>query len=296
VAAQFDVLDRETHRKALFEALRARDVYRKLTEELKEKLEKLERGLIGPKSERFKVDNEAQLSLQLLTELLGAREADFADAQQAADELLKQAEAEASAGDGGSGDGSGDEEAETCDPKPHGRPQKPTGRSTKGERVQRVTIELIPEEVKRLGLDAFERIGEERSTTTERRISSLVEVTIVRPKFRAKTAEAVQAVQSERAAHGTAAEANPQSWITVAAVPDAPLPRSMAGPGLLANVIVCRFDDHLPYNRLENVYEREGTPLAHPQICLTRPLPDTGGYRRAGASCSASCGRRAGSC
>jgi hypothetical protein len=52
----------------------------------------------------------------------------------------------------------------------------------------------------------------------------------------------------------------------------------MAGPGLLANVIVCRFDDHLPYNRLENVYEREGTPLAHPQICLTRPLPDTGGY------------------
>ncbi|HKI63763.1 MAG TPA: IS66 family transposase, partial [Burkholderiales bacterium] len=35
----------------------------------------------------------------------------------------------------------------------------------------------------------------------------------------------------------------------------------MAGPGLLANVIVRRFDDYLPYNRLENVYEREGMRL-----------------------------------
>jgi len=32
----------------------------------------------------------------------------------------------------------------------------------------------------------------------------------------------------------------------------------MAGPGLLANVIVRRFDDHLPYNWLESVFEREG--------------------------------------
>ena len=35
----------------------------------------------------------------------------------------------------------------------------------------------------------------------------------------------------------------------------------MAGPGLLANLITRRFDDHLPYNRLENVYEREGMRL-----------------------------------
>lgn len=32
VAAQFDVLDRETHKTALLEAIRARDVYRRLVE------------------------------------------------------------------------------------------------------------------------------------------------------------------------------------------------------------------------------------------------------------------------
>jgi hypothetical protein len=34
-----------------------------------------------------------------------------------------------------------------------------------------------------------------------------------------------------------------------------------AGRGLLANLAPRRFDDHLPYNRLENVYEREGMRL-----------------------------------
>lgn len=257
VAAQFDVLDSDTHRKALLEAIRARDVYRKLIDELKEKVEKLERGLIGPKSERFKGGDDSQLSLQILAQLLGASDVEGADAKQLADELLAQAEAEAQAaagdGEGGGNDGT--------DEKPHRPPRKPTGRSTKGQQVQRVTIEMVPDEVKRLGLDAFERIGEETSTTIERRVSSLVEVVVVRPKFLAKTDEAVQAVKDARAERGTLPEQEPKSWITLAAAPELPLLRSMAGPGLLANVIVRRFDDHLPYNRLENVYEREGMRL-----------------------------------
>lgn len=56
-------------------------------------------------------------------------------------------------------------------------------------------------------------------------------------------------------------EEEPQSWITIAPAPELPLPRVMAGPGLLANVATRRFDDVLPYNRLENVYEREGMRL-----------------------------------
>lgn len=51
------------------------------------------------------------------------------------------------------------------------------------------------------------------------------------------------------------------SWITIAQPLVLPIARAMVGPGLLANVIVRRFDDHLPYNRLENVYEREGMRL-----------------------------------
>jgi len=260
VAAQFDVLDSDTHRKALLEAIRARDVYRKLIDQLTEENEKLKRGLVGPKSERFKGD-DSQLSLQVLAELLGTTRVEGVDAKQLADELLAQAQAEAQAdaGDGGGDDGT--------DETPHRRPRKPTGRSTKGEHVARMTIELVPEEVKRLGLDAFERIGQESCTTVERRISSLVEVTVLRPKFRAKTEQAVQAVKDARAQDGPLPEPAPQSWITVAPAPELPLPRAMAGPGLLANVIVRRFDDHLPYNRLENVYEREGMRLGRSTLC-----------------------------
>jgi transposase len=125
--------------------------------------------------------------------------------------------------------------------------------------MSKMTIEMIPDEVKRLGLDAFERIGEETSTTIERRVSSLIEITVVRPKFRAKTAEAIEAVRDEREVPADSEE--PQSWITTAPAPERPLPGVRAGPGLLANVAVRRFDDHLPYNRLENIYEREGMRL-----------------------------------
>jgi len=254
VAAQFESLDSDTHRKALLEAIRARDAYRKLIDELKEKIAKLELGLIGPKSERFKQEDDPQLSLQVLAELLGKHEAQAQDHEQLAAELLAQVEAEAAAGGDGGGEDGGDEHV-------HRRPHRPTGRATRGEHVQKLTIELVPDEVKQLGLDAFERIGQESATTIERRVSSLVEVTVVRPKFRAKTAEAEQAVQEERAARGTLPELPPESWITTAPAPELPLPRCMAGPGLLANVIVRRFDDHLPYNRLESIYEREGMRL-----------------------------------
>jgi hypothetical protein len=44
VAAQFEALDQDTHKTALLEAIRARDVYRRLVEDLKDKVEKLERG------------------------------------------------------------------------------------------------------------------------------------------------------------------------------------------------------------------------------------------------------------
>lgn len=257
VVAQFDVLDSDTHRRALLEAVRARDVYRQLIDELKDEIDKLKLGLIGPKSERYKGEDDAQLSLQVLSELLGREGVEGADAAQLAQELLTEAEQEAKAALGSDGD-----EPDSAGEQPHRRPRKPTGRrAARNDRVHKVTWERLPEEVQRLGLDAFERIGEERMTTVERRVSAVFEVTIVRPKFRAKTDEAVEAVKQARAERGALPEQQPHSWITVAAPIEPPVPRAMAGPGLLANVIVRRFDDHLPYNRLENVYEREGMRL-----------------------------------
>lgn len=257
VAEQFDALDSDTHRQALLEAIRARDVYRKMIDELQEKLQKLEQGLLGPKSQRFKGENDAQLSLQLLAELLDKEVKADADAKELAEQLAAQAEVEAQADEGEEDGGDGDNDGNG---KAHTRTRKPTGRKT-ARAMPRVRVEVLPEEVRRLGLDAFERVGEETCTTIERRVSSLVEVTTVRPKFRAKTDEAVQAVKRSRQEAGTLPEQEPESWITIAQPLELPIVRGIAGPGLLANVIVRRFDDHLPYNRLENVYEREGMRL-----------------------------------
>lgn len=258
VAAQFDSLDSETHRRALFEALRARDVYRKMIDELKEKIAKLEQGLIGPKSQRFKGESDAQLSLQLLAELLGKHAEADDSAQRLAEELLARAESDAQLADAAGG---GEDDGGPGGDQPHRRPRKPTGRKTARQDVAKLRIEMLPDEVKKLGLDAFVRIGEETATTLERRVSSLVEVTVVRPKFRAKSDDAVQAVKLARQEQGSFTTDEPESWITIASPLMLPLPRTMVGPSLLANVIVRRFDDHLPYNRLENVYEREGMRL-----------------------------------
>jgi transposase len=260
VAAQFDALDSDTHKTALLEAIRARDAYRRLVEDLKDKVDKLERGLIGPKSERFKGADDPQLSLQILGELLGRASVEEADAQRLAQELLAKAEQEAVAGDvDDAADGDGND---GDDDKVHRRPRKPTGRNTaRTDVVHKVTIERLPEEVQRLGLDAFERIGEDRLTTTERRVAALFEVTVIRPKFRAKTDAAVEAVRQARIEHGALPEVEPKNWITQASAAEPPLAGARVGPGLLANVAVRRFDDHLPYNRLENVYEREGMRL-----------------------------------
>ena len=256
VAAQFDVLDDDTRKKALHEAIRARDAYRKLIDELQGEVEKLKLGLIGPKTQRFKGEDDSQLSLAVLAELLGQQDIEGADAKDLAAQLAAKAEAEALAGAGDGGDGDDEEEDEGA----HRKKRKRTGRKTAKE-LPKVLLEVVPDEVKRLGTDAFERIGQETSTTIERRTSSLVELTVVRPKFRAKSSEAEAAVQYERAARETLPQEAPQAWITVAPPPELPIERGMAGPGLLANVIVRRFDDHLPYNRLENVYEREGMRL-----------------------------------
>lgn len=46
-----------------------------------------------------------------------------------------------------------------------------------------------------------------------------------------------------------------------------PIPRSLCGPGLLADTIVRRWQDHLPLHRLERVYGREGLELPRSTVC-----------------------------
>jgi len=139
-------------------------------------------------------------------------------------------------------------DAETQTVKEHER-RKPTGRQPLPEQLPRIEIEIIPPEVQQRGLEAFERIGEETSETVERRPASIVVVRTVRPKY----------VPKEDAPH--------LPKVLQAPAVEMPIPRALAGPGLLADTIVKRWQDHAPLHRMERMYGRDGLPLARSTIC-----------------------------
>jgi hypothetical protein len=69
--------------------------------------------------------------------------------------------------------------------------------------------------------------------------------------------------------------------VVIAAVkPAPPIAKGLPGPGLLAHLIVSKYQDHLPLHRLERIYERQGVFLPRSTLCdwlaasaaLLRPL------------------------
>jgi transposase len=213
-----------------------REQYRKLYLETMERCRKLERGLLGQKSEKLR-DDGAQLSMSMLEMMLGEREAAKVDAMIA-------------------------EAAGKQTVKEHER-AKPTGRKPIPDHLPRVEIEVLPPEVERGGLDAFERIGEDVTEVIERRPASLVVARVIKPKF----------VRKDRQRGGA-------TEVLVGSTPELPIARGLAGPGLLADTIVKRWQDHLPLHRLEGIYTRDGLDLARSTMCgwhgelaeLVRPL------------------------
>jgi transposase len=185
-----------------------------------ERCRKLERGLIGQKAERLP-SNEWQLSLAVLASVLGERAVDDAVSAAAVEEV-----------------------------RAHQR-KKPVGRNALPEDMPRVEIEILPEEVQRGGLDAFERIGEDTAEVLEHRPASMVMVRIIKPKFVRKDRE-----------RGAATE------VFVGSTPELPIPRSVAGPGLLADTLVKRWLDHLPLHRLGRHHAREGAGRVDAEVWL----------------------------
>jgi transposase len=204
-------------------AARERDEYRALYLETMERCRKLERGILASKSEHLP-DTGAQLSLDVLSLVLGDRQRAELDAALAA------------------------ANAEQLIPE-HTR-RKPTGRKPLPEHLPRVEIQVLPPEVERMGLDAFERIGEDVSEVIERRPASLVVTRVVRPKFVAKDRQR-----------------DAETEVFVAEPLELPIPRGLAGPGMLADTIVKRWQDHMPLNRLEDMYGRDGLELARSTMC-----------------------------
>ena len=206
-------------RSALQTAQQERDAYHQLYLDMLERCRKLERGLLAQGSEK-RPKNEQQLSLDMLGMMLSERE---------------KAEIEALP-------------AEHIEVKGHTRQHR--GRNLIPESLPRVDIEIIPDEVQREGLDAFERIGEEVTEVIERRPGAFVVARIIKPKF----------VRRDRDRNGA-------TEVLVGATPRLPIERGVAGPGLLADTIVRRWQDHSPLNRLEGIYARDGIELARSTMC-----------------------------
>ena len=206
-------------KESLAAAEQARDAYHELYLEMMQRCRKLERGLLGKSAERVAGDG-SQLSLDVIGMMLGEREA-------AAIETL---------------------EAEAKTVREHKR-RKPTGRKPIPDELPRVEIEVLPDEVQREGLDAFERIGQEVTEVVERRPASLVVARIIKPKF----------VRKDR--DRSCAD------VFVGSTPSLPIERGLGGPGLLADTLVKRWQDHLPLHRLEDVYGRDGIELRRSTVC-----------------------------
>jgi transposase len=55
--------------------------------------------------------------------------------------------------------------------------------------------------------------------------------------------------------------------VVTAPKPAAPIEKGRPGPGLLAQVVVSKYGDHLPLNRLEGIFQRYGAQLSRKTMC-----------------------------
>lgn len=102
------------------------------------------------------------------------------------------------------------------------------------ETLPRVDIYVLPDDVQRRGLDAYTKIAEDVSEVLERRSASMVVARIIKPKFMLK-------------------DSGDATTVLQASTPRLPIERGLAGPGMLTDTLVKRWDDHLPLNRLEKI-------------------------------------------
>ncbi len=125
--------------------------------------------------------------------------------------------------------------------------QTPHGRQVLPEHLPLERIELpVPPEVE-AEPDAFKKIGEDLSETLERRPATLVRVQIVRPKY--------------------ARKGDDTAGVIASTLPTKPIEKGMAGPGLMAHVIISKYADHIPLNRQEGIFAREKIVLGRSTLC-----------------------------
>jgi transposase len=122
------------------------------------------------------------------------------------------------------------------DPLPH------PGRNKLPDHLRREEIVIEPVNIPQ----GSKRIGQLETEVLEYKAAELYVKRYVRPKYLAP--------ESNAAAF---------SQIITAPLPDMPLPKCIAGPGLLAQMIIDKFVDHLPLHRQMQRFERSGVKLPY---------------------------------
>jgi len=223
--------------------------------ELLVEIETWKRRLFGQKAERVR-HSEAQTSLLELLEQMGRLKqgdldtAEVAELAEVADELLDDLRDEAN------------EDKEGKGKKSEAKKAKKGG--TKGRRNLDVTdlpahrIVIYPVGIT-VGDEQFVKVGEEVSRHIDYQPHSHVVIEIIRPKF----IEASKA--SSPASSVTSSE--PAVKFLVADAPELPISKGLAGPGLIANVVVRKYADHLPLHRQERIFQRDGVPFSRSTLC-----------------------------
>ncbi|HTV19844.1 MAG TPA: IS66 family transposase [Polyangiaceae bacterium] len=221
-----------------------RDEYRKLYELVLFELERVKRHLRAQnKSERVDAE-QVQLAFREVADLI---------VPPALAEQIARAENEARDADA--------ESRDDGERRGHGRSRPP-------ERLSVERIEIHPPEALRTCAccgRAMHVIGEETSEHLDYRPASLVRVQTARIKYACACEQGGVVVPSR--GDGAAAPV---------------VDKGLAGPGLVAHVVVSKYGDHLPLHRLEQRFEREGVHIprstmgdwVHCAADLLRPIAD----------------------
>ena len=125
--------------------------------------------------------------------------------------------------------------------KPSSTEKVSTGRMKLPADLPRERVILEPSE----DITGMEKIGEEITEELERIPGKLFVRQYVRPKYARKNGEGV----------------------VIASLPARPIDKGIPGPGLLAQIIIDKYSDHLPVHRQQQRFEREGIKL--PSSTLT---------------------------
>ncbi len=167
--------------------------------------------------------------------------------------LFNEVEAEASAPDNDTTGESADETSE-CDAAPEGHSAKPT---THAKPKRKPLPQDLPRETRIIDIPDAEKVcpccqgtlhrfGEEKSEQLAYIPASIKVIETVRPQYACRTCE----------------QNNTRTPIKIADVPASPIPKSIATPSLLAQVIIQKYQFALPLYRQEALFKQIGIELS----------------------------------